>query len=87
MEIQQTPTPDTTAEETGLLPDLDDRDPVLKAIVPGTMSGAEMLDLYQREGAFRDYPEIGPGRLYKDSTEYLLARRAQTAKAAQANDE
>lgn len=75
--MENEPNQDTPALET--LEWLD-RDPLLKDIVPGAMSGAEMLDLYERAGVFRDYPEIGPGRKYADSTEYLLAMREEAAK-------
>ncbi len=57
-----------------------DTDPLIKDIVPGTMSGAEMLELYERAGVFRDYPEIGPGRKYASSTDYLLAMREEGAR-------
>ncbi len=57
-----------------------DIDPLVKDIVPGTMSGAEMLEMYERAGVFRDYPEIGPGRKYANSTDYLLAMREEAAR-------
>lgn len=57
-----------------------DTDPFIKDIVPGTMSGAEMLELYERAGVFRDYPEIDPSRKYANSTDYLLAMREEAAR-------
>ena len=61
-----------------------DIDPLVKDIVPGTMSGAEMLDLYERAGVFETFAFlndlIGPGKQYADSTEYLLAMREEAAR-------
>ncbi len=66
--------------ETADAPALSDTSPFAEGIIPGTMSGAEMLEFYEREGAFRDYPDIGPGRKYANSTEYLLAMREEAAR-------
>ena len=58
-----------------------DQYPFVKDVIPGTMSGAEMLAYWQANGVF-DVPwpqhdEIGAGKKYADSTEYVNAKRAQ----------
>lgn len=59
-----------------------DEYPFVKGIVPGSMSGAEMLAYWEENGVFdlwaEQYKDIGPGKKYADSTEYLQAMRAQT---------
>jgi len=58
-----------------------DQYPFVKDIVPGTMSGAEMLAYWQESGCFEvwaeQYKDIGPGKKYADSTEYVQAMRAR----------
>ena len=58
-----------------------DGPPFVKGIVPGTMSGAEMLAYWEESGCFEvwaeQYKDIGPGKKYADSTEYVNARRGQ----------
>ena len=55
--------------------------PFVKGIVPGSMSGAEMLKSWEESGAFEvwaeQYKDIGPGKKYADSTEYVQAMRAK----------
>jgi len=45
------------------------------------MSGAEMLAYWQESGCFEvwaeQYKDIGPGKKYADSTEYVQAMRAR----------
>lgn len=59
-----------------------DQYPFVKGIVPGSMSGAEMLAYWKESGVF-DVPwpqhdDIGPGKKYADSTEYVQHLRRQT---------
>jgi len=58
-----------------------DQYPFVKGIVPGTMSGAEMLAYWEESGIFEvwadQYQDIGPGKKYADSTEYVQAMRAK----------
>lgn len=65
-----------------------DQYPFVKGIVPGTMSGAEMLAYWEENGCFdvwaEQYKDIGPGKKYADSTEYVQAMREQTEKRPQA---
>ena len=65
----------------------DDQYPFVKGIVPGTMSGAEMLAYWQESGCFEvwadQYKDIGPGKKYADSTEYVNAIREQAEKHSQ----
>lgn len=64
-----------------------DHYPFVKGITPGTMSGAEMLADWEENGCFEvwaeQYKDIGPGRKYADSTEYVQAMREQTEKRSQ----
>lgn len=58
-----------------------DQYPFVKDIIPGTMSGAEMLAYWQESGVF-DVPwpqhdQIGEGKRFKDSTEYVQHLRQQ----------
>ncbi len=61
-----------------------DMHPLAADIMPGTMSGAEMLELYERAGVFETFAFlndlIGPDKQYADSTEYLLAMREKAAR-------
>ncbi len=70
--------------ETVDAPALSDTSPFVESIIPGTMSGAEMLEFYEREGVFETFAYlndlIGPGKQYADSTEYLLAMRVEAAR-------
>lgn len=58
-----------------------DEPPVVKDVVPGTRSGAEMQAYREKVGAFEvwaeQYQDIGPGKKYADSTEYVQAMREQ----------
>ena len=61
-----------------------DQYPFVKGIVPGSMSGAEMLAYWKESGCFEvwadQYKDIGPDKKYADSTEYVNAMREQAAK-------
>ena len=52
--------------------------------MPGSLSGAEMLADWQEAGCFEvwaeQYEDIGPGKKYADSTEYVNAMRARAEK-------
>ncbi len=76
----KTESTDTEAANHFEMPAIED-DPFLKDIVPGTMSGAEMLARLEKSGAFEvwaeQYKDIGPGKKYADSTEYVQAMRAR----------
>lgn len=70
---------DTETKESEI--PLTDEYPFVKGIVPGTMSGAEMLAYWKESGVF-DVPwpqhdDIGPGKRFADSTEYVQHLRAQ----------
>ncbi len=55
--------------------------PFVKDIVPGRMSRAEILAYWEKNGVFEPWPqheEIGSGKKYADSTEYVQALRART---------
>lgn len=56
-----------------------DQYPFVKDGIPGTMSGAEMLADWEEHGCFevwaKQYKDIGPGKKYADSTEYVNAMR------------
>ncbi len=76
----KTETPDTEEIKPFEMPAIED-DPFLKGIVPGTMSGPEMLAFWKANGVF-DVPwpqhdDIGPGKRFADSTEYVQAMRAR----------
>lgn len=55
--------------------------PFGKDSVPTAMSGAEVLAQLEKSGAFEvwaeQYKDIGPGKKYADSTEYVQAMRAR----------
>ena len=54
--------------------------PFVKDIAPGSLSRAEMLDYWERNGVFEPWPQhedSGPGKKYADSTEYVQAMRAR----------
>ena len=73
-DIKETEAKETEAEELG--------EPALwRIVVPGTMSGAEMLEFWKDNGVFDvawpQYDDIGPGKKYADSTEYVQAMRAR----------
>lgn len=55
--------------------------PFVKGSVPAAMSGAEVLAYWKASGAFEvwaeQYKDIGPGKKYADSTEYVQAMRAR----------
>ncbi len=58
-----------------------DQYPFVKDIIPGTMSGAEMLAYWRKSGVF-DVPwpqhdDIGPGKRFENSTEYVQHLRRQ----------
>ena len=58
----------------------DDDYPFVKDIVPGRMSSAEVLQYWRENGVFDPWPqheEIGAGKKYADSTEYVQAMRAR----------
>ncbi len=84
MDTQQTSHAETTAETTTAQaePALDlEMDPAVQAIVPGSMSGAEMIAYWEREGVFEtfwsQYEDIGPGKRFANSTEYVQHMRRQ----------
>ncbi len=57
-----------------------DNYPFVKDIVPGRMSSAEVLQYWRENGVFEPWPqheEIGEGKKYADSTEYVQAMRAR----------
>ena len=59
-------------------PEIDE--PILaRIVIPGTMSGAEMLADWEEHGCFEvwaeQYKDIGPSKKYADSTEYVNAMR------------
>ena len=64
-------------------PEISENDtyPFVKGIIPGTMSGAEMLAYWEETGCFEvwaeQYKDIGPSKKYADSTEYVQAMRTQ----------
>jgi hypothetical protein len=75
---------DTRAAEPDSEPEIVEIEqyPFVKDIVPGTMSGAEVLEYWRENGVF-DVPrpqhdEIGEGKRFKDSTEYVQHLRQQT---------
>lgn len=54
--------------------------PFVKDIAPGRMSNAEIVQYWHENGVFEPWPqheEIGEGKKYADSTEYVQAMRAQ----------
>lgn len=55
--------------------------------VPESKSGAEMLADWEKQGFFdiwaEQYKDIGPGKKYADSTEYVQAMRAQADSRSQ----
>ncbi len=54
--------------------------PFVKDIAPGRMSNAEVVQYWRDNGVFASWPqheEIGEGKKYADSTEYVQAMRAQ----------
>ena len=59
-----------------------DGPPFVKGIIPGTMSGAEMLAYWRENGVFDvpwpQFDDIGPGKKYAYSTEYVIAMRKQS---------
>lgn len=61
-----------------------DLDTFVEGIIPGTMSGAEMIDFYKREGVFDTFAYlndlIGPDKKYANSTDYLHAMREEAAR-------
>ncbi len=58
-----------------------DEYPFVKGIVPGSMSGAEMLKYWEENGVFDtpwpQYDEIGEGKRFNDSAEYVQHMRRQ----------
>ena len=58
--------------------------PLARIIIPGTMSGAEMMEFWRDNGCYEvwaeQYKGIGPGKKYADSTEYVNAMRERAAK-------
>ena len=64
-----------------------DQYPFAKDVIPGTMSGAEMLTDWKENGCFEvwaeQYKDIGPGKKYADSTEYVNAMREGAEKRSQ----
>ena len=58
--------------------------PFARIVIPGTMSGAEMMEFWQDNGCFEvwadQYKDIGPGKKYADSTEYVQAMRRRAEK-------
>lgn len=64
---------------------LEDADgpPFVEGVIPGTMSGAEMIEFWRRNGVFEAFAarnaEIGPGKRFADSTEYVHYLREQSA--------
>lgn len=64
-----------------------DQYPFVKDVIPGTMSGAEMLADWEENGCFEvwaeQYKDIGPGKKYADSTEYVNAMRERAEKRSQ----
>ena len=68
-----------TAEELAIFES--DQYPFVKDIVPGRMSRAEVLQYWHENGVFDSWPqheEIGTGKKYADSTEYVQALRERT---------
>lgn len=65
-----------------------DQYPFAEGVVPGAMSGAEMLADWEENGCFdiwaEQYKDIGPGKKYTDSTEYVNAMRERTENRSQA---
>lgn len=61
----------------------EDGPPFVKGIAPGTLSGAEMIALWEKMGVFDVWEErkaeIGPGKRFADNLEYArdLRERAQ----------
>ena len=55
--------------------------PFVKGSVPAAMSGAEAIAYWKEHGCFEvwaeQYKDIGPGKKYADSTEYVQAMRAR----------
>ncbi len=55
--------------------------PFVKGSVPTAMSGAEAIAYWKEHGCFEvwaeQYKDIGPGKKYADSTEYVQAMRAR----------
>lgn len=67
--------------DTQETPEIDE--PTLaRILIPGTMSGAEMIEFWRDNGCFEvwaeQYKDIGPGKKYADSTEYVNAMRRRT---------
>lgn len=56
----------------------------VKGVVQASLSGAQMLADWKENGCFEvwadQYKDIGPGKKYADSTEYVNAMREQAAK-------
>ena len=61
-------------------PDENDEPAFAHILIPGTMSGVEMIEFWEHNGVFNvswpQYDEIGKGKKYGDSTEYVNAKRA-----------
>lgn len=68
-----------TPEESAI--SANDNYPFVKDIAPGRMSSAEVLAYWEKNGVFEPWPqheEIGAGKKYADSTEYVQAMRARS---------
>lgn len=68
-----------TSEESEI--SVNDTYPFVKDIAPGRMSRAETLAYWEKNGVFDLWPqhaEIGEGKKYADSTEYVQATRARS---------
>ena len=69
--------------DTQEIPEVDE--PTLaRIVIPGTMSGAEMTEFWRDNGCYEvwaeQYKDIGPGKKYADSTEYVNAMRERAVK-------
>ena len=66
---------DDETQETSEIHEL----PLARIVIPGTMSGAEMIEFWRDNGCFEvwaeQYKDIGPGKKYANSTEYVQAMR------------
>lgn len=79
MTVCHNPSMDTETQEVEISEA--DQYPFVKGITPGTMSGAEMLADWEENGCFdvwaEQYKDIGTGKKYAESTEYVQAVREQ----------
>ena len=86
---KRSPAPEQTLKKSEI-PEVieytEDGPPFIKGIIPGTLSGAEMIALWEENGVFDVWEErkaqIGPGKRFADSAEYARHLREQAQRRA-----